>query len=321
MSTETQDCPKVSVLIPNFNYARYLGEAIQSVLAQSFRNFELLVSDNQSTDDSAAVIQQFASRDKRIRYVAQDRNIGAHGNYQWCLGEARGEYIRFLNADDMMSGKHSLGTMVQMLDRHPDAVLASSAVWVMNDLTKERKLRDRFGRSGVFLGTDVARCCLTPSVRNLVGEPSAVIFRRKNAQAGFGGAFNHWADLEVWLRILEHGCFAYTTEGLSVFRVHGAQATQRDHKQFSHILEMPRFISSFSNRAWLNEEDVREAMLTIIYRSRKSGIRSSEVRQIQDQILSTYGRWSYAGYYLRRKLLTPFGGMRPQKSLQPLKPL
>src|SRR5208283_3355105 len=94
--------PKISVLIPTFEYGRFLPEAIESVLAQDLMDFELIISDDASRDDSGEVIRRYAARDPRIRYRLHERNIGMVANWNWCLKEACGEYVKFVFGDDCL---------------------------------------------------------------------------------------------------------------------------------------------------------------------------------------------------------------------------
>ena len=84
--------PSISILLPTYNYARFLPEAIESVLAQDWTDYELLISDDRSTDGSAAIIAAYAARDPRIRFQLQPVNLGMVANWNWCLSQARGEY-------------------------------------------------------------------------------------------------------------------------------------------------------------------------------------------------------------------------------------
>ncbi len=92
--------PVVSVLIPVYNGARYLAATIESVLSQTFGDFELVISDDASSDDSLAIIRSF--NDPRIRLVTNTRNLGFGGNWNRVLGEARGEFIKLLPQDDLL---------------------------------------------------------------------------------------------------------------------------------------------------------------------------------------------------------------------------
>ena len=116
--------PKVSICIPNYNYGNYIGDAIQSVLDQSFTDFELIIVDNCSTDDSENVIQKFT--DRRIKYFKNETNIGAIRNCNKCVYLAKGEYIFLLHADDQMM-PNLLEKEAKILDEHPNVGLVCSS--------------------------------------------------------------------------------------------------------------------------------------------------------------------------------------------------
>ena len=93
--------PLVTVAIPTYNSGdRFLSDAINSVLDQSYENFEILVADNCSPDNTAEVVAGFD--DPRIRYVKHAENLGANGNFNYCVEHARGEYLLLLSDDDLI---------------------------------------------------------------------------------------------------------------------------------------------------------------------------------------------------------------------------
>lgn len=92
--------PSFSICIPNYNYGRYIGEAIQSVLNQTYQNFEIIVADNASTDDSVEVVKSF--KDERIRLIQNRRNIGFAPNLQRVTMEAGNQFVNVLSSDDQM---------------------------------------------------------------------------------------------------------------------------------------------------------------------------------------------------------------------------
>src|SRR4051812_9352416 len=100
--------PKVSVCIDSFNYGRYLPEAIESVLGQSFRDFELIIADDCSIDNSAEIAHNCARKDSRIRVVVAAKNRGMVKNRNACLGLAVGEYVKWLHADDFLCSPDAL---------------------------------------------------------------------------------------------------------------------------------------------------------------------------------------------------------------------
>ena len=128
--------PKVTVCMPTYNFAPFLAEAIESVLAQTFTNFEFLIIDDRSEDGSAAIIQEYAERDRRIVFVVNDRNLGMVRNWNACLQQARGAYVKYLFGDDKLSTRESLAKMVSVLDRDPSVALVASARNVIDDRSK-----------------------------------------------------------------------------------------------------------------------------------------------------------------------------------------
>lgn len=127
--------PKVSVLIPTYNCAKYIGQAIQSVLDQTFEDFEIIISDNASTDNTEEVVRDF--KDLRIRYYKNNINVEMGNNWNRCLFSSKGKYIAILCSDDIWLPLF-LEKTVEILDFHPDIGLvftnhyffSNNIVWV-----------------------------------------------------------------------------------------------------------------------------------------------------------------------------------------------
>jgi len=114
--------PRVSVALPVFNGDRYLEEALDSVLAQTFEDFELIVSDNASTDATQDICMAYAARDRRVRYYRNEDNLGAAWNYNRLFGLSTGEYFKWAAHDDRYAPEY-LERCVAALDRMPSVVL------------------------------------------------------------------------------------------------------------------------------------------------------------------------------------------------------
>lgn len=115
--------PRVSIGLPVYNGEDYLEESLLSIQDQTFTDFELVICDNASTDETEAICRSFASQDSRIRYVRNDRNLGAAKNYNRTLELARGDYFRWACHDDKLEPR-CLEACVEVLDQHPEVVLA-----------------------------------------------------------------------------------------------------------------------------------------------------------------------------------------------------
>jgi glycosyltransferase involved in cell wall biosynthesis len=123
----TRLAPRVSIGLPVYNGDNYLAATLESLLAQSYTDFELIVSDNASTDRTAEICQAYASRDRRLRYVRNERNIGAAANYNRTFELATGELFKWHAHDDLLA-LTCIEKCVAVLDANPDAVLCQS--WV-----------------------------------------------------------------------------------------------------------------------------------------------------------------------------------------------
>lgn len=93
--------PLVSIGVPVRNGARFLEQALDSLLAQSYQEFELIISDNASTDQTEAICRAYAARDGRIRYYRSSKDLGLAHNYNYLFQLARGEYFKWAAADDL----------------------------------------------------------------------------------------------------------------------------------------------------------------------------------------------------------------------------
>jgi glycosyltransferase involved in cell wall biosynthesis len=114
--------PIVSIGMPVYNGAHFLRQALDSILAQTYTNFELIISDNCSTDNSYALCEEYAARDTRIRLLRNERNMGAVYNYHRVLTEAHGKYFRYAAHDDVLAHTN-IERCVEILEREQEVVL------------------------------------------------------------------------------------------------------------------------------------------------------------------------------------------------------
>lgn len=117
--------PRLTIGLPVFNGGEYIGAAVESVLEQTFENFELIVSDNHSTDRTLEIVRQVAAGDPRVRIESHPTNIGAHKNYNSILPLTTAEYFKWMAHDDLLEPTY-VERCIEALDEHPEAVLAFS---------------------------------------------------------------------------------------------------------------------------------------------------------------------------------------------------
>jgi glycosyltransferase involved in cell wall biosynthesis len=212
--------PAVSVCIPTFRGATHIAATIESVLAQTYTDFELIIIDDNSNDHTINIVQKYT--DSRIRLFQNFDNLGAQGNWNRCLTEARGKYLKLLPQDDLLS-PDCLAKQVAILDKDfaQKIALVFCARMIIDARNRPIMERGYSGRhSGVISAKMLLRHCLRRGT-NLIGEPGGVIFRRQLAASvgPFDGSIPYVIDLDYWFRLLLKGDPYYLSEALVSFRV------------------------------------------------------------------------------------------------------
>ena len=123
LSPGEANAPKVSIAMPVYNGELFLADAIESHLAQTYEDFELVICDNASDDDTPAIAERYCNKDSRVRYRRNDSNVGANQNFNIGFRETTGEYLRWAAGDDTVEPTY-LERTVAVLDSRPDVVLA-----------------------------------------------------------------------------------------------------------------------------------------------------------------------------------------------------
>ncbi len=185
----TQSTPSVSVLMTSYNREKYIAAAIESVLVQTYRDFELLVVDNRSSDQSVAIARGYAERDPRVKVLVNERNLGQFGNRNRAATHAMGRFLKYHDSDDLMY-PHCLATMVRLLEEEPRAGFAATSGWSwpggpcpMLSTPVQSYEREFLGFGMFFMG------------------PSCALFRREMLEA-LGGFEEHGvaSDNVFWLK-------------------------------------------------------------------------------------------------------------------------
>lgn len=291
--------PKVSVLVPVFNGEPFLAECLDSILAQDFADCEILISDDCSTDGSPSLLQRYAAKDQRIRWWRNDRNLGLNGNFNLCLREAKGEYIKYLLQDDKLLSSTAVSRMVEELNQHPEVSLVGSASQILDAHSRVTDVRVFF-KPGVLDGRQTIMRCLERA--NLIGEPSVVMFRRAQAARGFDEQLPQSLDLDMWFHLLEQGDFAYMAESLCAFRRHAAQQTKVNQR--NGIGDEVLLITRWHAKPWVRTGMTRQALFKQIHGLRKNF--GAEAESLTEEMMISLGRGWYALFWLWRKISGPF---------------
>ena len=329
----------LSVCIPTYNGSNYLKECLDSILAQTFSNFEIVIVDDHSIDDSFEIAQRYAAGDGRIRVFRNKRNLGLVNNWNHCIGLAKGEWIKFVFQDDFIE--------LNCLERLMEATNSSKKMIVcrrkiifdgVSDKIKRmfESFRDRMSIDRVFGGrtdispNDFCHAIMNNLRKNFIAEPTVVMLHRNvfDRYGMFNPDFIQLCDLEFWARV---GCncgMKYIPETLATFRVHSGMASSnnRDKQIFRmKVLDVLLLYHEFAynpNFKYLRDhavcgrinynfevlaafEGIRTYFIAKAISIKKSKLNVSPAAEWKS-FLFKYPKINQSPYYKRFKILGPF---------------
>jgi glycosyltransferase involved in cell wall biosynthesis len=210
---------KVSIVMPSFNYARYLSLSIESILKQSHTDLELVITDDCSTDGSREMVAEWARRDSRVVSVLHDVNVGLAGARNSALAASSGKFIALCDADDLWIAD-KLKTQLACFRRAPEIGLVHSDSAIMDGqgtLTGQRfsSLMHRQGqKTSGYLFDELCR-------RNFLCVPTVIVRREAMELAGgFDDRLRSLEDWVCWTRIARKYPFDYVDDALAHYRIH-----------------------------------------------------------------------------------------------------
>lgn len=230
----TADEPLVSILMTAYHRPHYFKIALESALAQTYRNLEIIVCDN-STDDSVSdAIDPYLELDERIHYHRNFTSLPVVENFRQCLRLAQGEYVSYLMDDDAYA-PDKIERMVALMEAHPSVTLVTSYRQIIDgdgqpipDLWATKRV---FNELKFLTGQEAKRLGME-RFTNYIGETTTPLFRRADIE---GDAFGVWggqqyqiaSDFATWFHLLSKGDMLYIPEALNYFRYHADQHQKR----------------------------------------------------------------------------------------------
>ncbi len=239
----------VSVCLPVCNGEKYLEAAIRSVLSQTYGDFELLIADDCSHDRTLDIIQKYAKTDSRIKFWANKSKLGLFANYNACISQASGAYIKPFAQDDYWEPE-MLERCLSVLKQYSDVALVGTArSWIeqpgyMGINPVSVSADEYFIADKPVAGYDVLKLCLKTLV-NMLGEPSCVMFRAEHADTGFSARYGQLGDLEYWLRILMRGDYVFCSDTLCKIRLHEGSTSRHNERTLNFLPDVFRLGAQF----------------------------------------------------------------------------
>jgi glycosyltransferase involved in cell wall biosynthesis len=215
--------PRVSIGVPVYNGENYLAEAIESILAQSYTNFELIICDNCSTDNTQEICEGYVSRDRRINYSRNEHNLGAIPNFNRTFSLSTGEYFKWAAHDDVLMEDYLKGC-VDALEENPTAVLCQSLIQYIDRNGENIEIYDSqlSGTEALQASTRFAAVTLLPHPCNeIFGLFRRQALMRRNPMDAF-----HGADRALLAELALYGRFIQLPKPLLKMRLHLSRYTE-----------------------------------------------------------------------------------------------
>lgn len=261
--------PKVSVLVPTYNREKLLKIALESLVRQTSRDFEVVVLDNASGDGTEGCVESFADRLPHLRYIRWPVNVGPVANIADSLGFAEGRYIKYLMDDDRLE-PDCIKIMTRCLDDYSEVALVTSKRTPIdangNPLPDILPTRRATAYDALLTGRELIEGVLSLRL-NFIGEPSTVMFRKSLVKEPFGIfsgiPFRVNADIALWFQLLTRGKGIYLTKPLSSFRIHSGQDQRQADSEIIGSLEWVELTREMRRQGYLQDESAYQNVLSL----------------------------------------------------------
>lgn len=276
----------VSVIIPNYNHARFLNERIQSILNQTYQDFEIIILDDCSTDNSLEVINRYKDYPKVTKIVLNEQNTGSpFKQWQKGISMANGEVIWIAESDDNCKPTFLETLVKRCQDREVVLAFCRSKAIDENGKEKPNHFQDTLTEDFVMDGTSFMKKHLAH--KSCVQNISSALFRRDAAKKiplaymEFRGA----GDWSFAVGLAEQGKVAYVNLPLNSYRIYEANTTARERKNGHGAIEVKRMYEGFRNKGLLTEKDFRAHRRDCLRQIHFSGYN----KDVRNELLDMWG--------------------------------
>jgi glycosyltransferase involved in cell wall biosynthesis len=216
--------PLLSVTVLNYNYAHYLPQCLDSILRQTFTDFELLLINDCSTDRSLEVIQPYLA-DPRVTLINHEQNQGYIASLIEGSDRSRGKYLTVISADDYCLSDRAFETLLRPMETDPEIVYAFSAYGMYGDDRKRLYLNCPYDQSWVHSGAQMYRDLLV-RVEIVLHTGTMIRTSAYRAAGGYNPAARYSIDQVMWLMLCAQGAVAYSVDELYAYRRHGENMSE-----------------------------------------------------------------------------------------------
>lgn len=243
--------PLVSILIPNYNYGRYLEECLKSVLGQTYDNYEVIICDNQSTDNSYEIMMRYRTKflERGIWYdiLQNKRNIGSGGNTERCFHRSEGQYFIWLSSDDSLE-PNAIETMVQALEKYSSAGCAMVHRNELGDDGTQKQTAPFYNQSCFIPGEEQAAVYMMAGI----AVSSQILFRKITYLNMLKFKMLRFQVAGDWYDNFMMACsgdIVYIKKALVNYRVHSENETTNSELNLTGIFEHYNLINAFCSIA------------------------------------------------------------------------
>jgi len=222
---------KISINIVTYNRAEYIAEAIESILIQSFSDWELIIIDDNSSDNTKSIIDEYIAKDKRVKSFKNDHNLGISKSRNIALKQSQGKYIAVLDSDDFWCDKDKLKKQYEYLEKNTDYVLAGGSFTKIDKSGKEILKIVNFSTN-----KDIRNRFL---FKNPIAH-STVMYKRDLAilLGGYNESLDVGEDYDLWLKMGQKGKLFNFTDNFVKYRVHDDNICLTDKLKSLRVLDV-----------------------------------------------------------------------------------
>ncbi len=312
--------PLVSICIPTYNGALYLRACIDSCIGQTYTNYEIIICDDVSTDDTSVIIEEYLQKSDKIRFIKNPHNLGLVGNWNKCMQEAKGEWVKFIFQDDYME-PNCLQKFVGAIEKDVYLIVCKRNFIIEKKATEDvldyyQQRVKTLENTGYFISNNfsariISKIASNNVSLNFIAEPSLSFINKEiiSKMGYFDSDLKQICDLEYLLRISSVYGLKYIPEKLCGFRIHDKSTTEKNvntSKNYynEHIeallfgIKLLHKKEFFELRNFAGFNGQLKLKWFVKYRSYKAfkAIANSTDKEIYSNLKKQYGNYFYSAF-------------------------